>query len=65
MVTTVRQAAGWAPLDVDLGVAPDLFPVLAALIACAPGSSRLFGAPQLRAKPSDRMATGGGRPAPQ
>jgi 3-phosphoshikimate 1-carboxyvinyltransferase len=54
--TTVRQAARLEPLDVDLGGAPDLFPVLAALVACAPGPSRLFGAPQLRAKESDRIA---------
>lgn len=44
------------PLDAHLGDAPDLFPVLAALVATAPGTSRLHGAPHLRAKESDRIA---------
>lgn len=52
----VGRAEHPTPLDVDLGGAPDLFPVLAALVALAPGPSRLYGAPQLRAKESDRIA---------
>lgn len=43
-------------LAVDLGGAPDLFPVLAALAATADGGSDLGGAPQLRHKESDRIA---------
>jgi 3-phosphoshikimate 1-carboxyvinyltransferase len=41
--------------DLNLGPTPDLFPVLAAVAACAPGTSRLHGAPHLRAKESDRI----------
>ena len=52
----VRRADAPTAFDVDLRGAPDLFPVLAALLAVAPGRSRLFGAPQLRAKESDRIA---------
>ena len=46
----------WAPLSADLKNCPDLFPVLAALCALAPGKSQLFGAQQLREKESDRIA---------
>lgn len=52
----VEQSGPIVPLDENLGDAPDLFPVLAALLALAPGRSCLFGAPQLRAKESDRIA---------
>lgn len=45
------------PLDVDLGGCPDLAPVLAVLCALAEGESRLYGAPHLRGKESDRIAT--------
>lgn len=45
------------PLDVDLGGCPDLAPVLAVLCALADGESRLHGAPHLRGKESDRIAT--------
>lgn len=41
--------------DVDVGQAPDLFPVLCAVAACARGTSTLGGAPHLRAKESDRI----------
>ncbi len=44
-------------IDVDLGSAPDLFPVVATLLSTAEGDSRLYGAPQLRFKESDRIET--------
>ena len=44
-------------IDVDLGSAPDLFPVVAMLLSTADGDSRLYGAPQLRFKESDRIET--------
>lgn len=53
----VRRAVRLQPLSVDLGGAPDLVPVLAVLCALSDGESRLFGAPQLRGKESDRIAT--------
>lgn len=43
--------------DLDIGDTPDLFPVLAAVAANAPGTSRLYGAPHLRHKESDRVST--------
>ena len=42
--------------DCDLKECPDLFPVLAVLCAMADGTSRLFGAPHLAHKESDRIA---------
>lgn len=45
------------PIQASLGASPDLFPVLAMLCALADGTSSLTGAPQLRAKESDRIAT--------
>ena len=42
--------------ELDLGDTPDLFPALAVLAAHAPGRTRLFGAPHLRDKESDRIA---------
>lgn len=44
------------PIERDLFNCPDLFPVLAVLCASAQGDSRLFNAPQLVAKESDRIA---------
>ncbi len=44
------------PVEVELKDTPDLFPVLAILCAFAKGKSRLFGAPQLIHKESDRLA---------
>lgn len=52
----VRRAAQLKGADVDLSDAPDLFPVLAAVAACAQGRSVLSGAPHLRHKESDRIA---------
>lgn len=42
-------------IDVDMGDMPDLFPVVAAYLSTAEGTSRLYGAPQLRYKESDRI----------
>lgn len=44
-----------AATRLDLGSTPDLFPVLAAVAACARGTTTLGGAPHLRAKESDRI----------
>lgn len=43
-------------VEVDLGSCPDLFPVLATLCAFASTKSRLYGAPQLIHKESDRIS---------
>jgi 3-phosphoshikimate 1-carboxyvinyltransferase len=45
------RAAG----SIDVGDCPDLFPPLAALAACCPGTTRLHGSPGLRHKESDRV----------
>jgi 3-phosphoshikimate 1-carboxyvinyltransferase len=42
-------------IEIDLKDSPDLFPVLAVLCAFAKGSSRLYGAPQLVLKESNRI----------
>lgn len=44
------------PLDVDVGNIPDLAPVLAAVLAFAPGVSTIYNAERLRIKESDRLA---------
>ena len=44
-------------VDVDLSDIPDLFPIVAVLLSTAEGTSRLYGAPQLRFKESDRIAS--------
>jgi len=43
--------------DIDLSDVPDLFPIVAVLMSTAEGTSRLYGAPQLRFKESDRIAS--------
>ncbi len=43
------------PMDIDVGNVPDLFPILAVLLSTADGDSRLYGAPQLKFKESDRI----------
>ena len=53
----VEQAAKLRPLHVCLAGAPDLTPVLAVLCSLADGETVLFGAPHLRGKESDRIAT--------
>ncbi|MCL2785884.1 MAG: 3-phosphoshikimate 1-carboxyvinyltransferase [Methanomassiliicoccaceae archaeon] len=42
-------------IDVNMNDIPDLFPVVAVLLSTAKGKSRLYGAPQLRFKESDRI----------
>lgn len=55
--TVTAARAELRPLDLDLGAMPDLFPVVAILMCGAVGRSRLYGAPQLRFKESDRIAS--------
>ncbi len=43
--------------DIDMGSTPDLFPIVAVLLSTAKGTSRLYGAPQLRFKESDRIVS--------
>lgn len=43
--------------DIDMGQTPDLFPIVAVLLSTAKGKSHLYGAPQLRFKESDRIAS--------
>lgn len=43
--------------EIDMGRVPDLFPVTAILLSTAEGDSRLYGAPQLRFKESNRIET--------
>ncbi len=50
-----RLTATLAPIEWDLKEAPDLFPVLSVLCALANGRSRLFGAPHLAHKESNRI----------
>jgi 3-phosphoshikimate 1-carboxyvinyltransferase len=52
-----RAEAPLRPLRADVAGCPDLVPVLSVLCALADGESLLFGAPHLRAKESDRIAT--------
>lgn len=52
----MRTASGLLAVSVDVGDAPDLFPILAALSVFAQGSSKFFGARHLRLKESDRIA---------
>lgn len=50
--------SSFAPLsgmDVDMNDIPDLFPIVAVLLSTASGKSKLYGAPQLRFKESDRI----------
>ena len=51
----VRQSPGLKPIEENLFQAPDLFPVLAVLCSFAEGPSKLFGAPQLAHKESNRI----------
>ena len=54
-VLRIEGAGELSPLDFNLKDAPDLFPVLAVLCALARGRSRLYGAPHLAHKESDRI----------
>lgn len=52
----IGPAADIQAVDVDLFQSPDLFPVLAVVCSWARGTSKLFNAPQLAAKESNRIA---------
>lgn len=52
----VRESRSLKSVDYNLGESPDLFPVLAVLCSFASGSSRLYGAPHLVSKESNRIA---------
>jgi 3-phosphoshikimate 1-carboxyvinyltransferase len=56
VIQKMRTTEGLRSANVDVGGAPDLFPLLAALCAFAKGKSKLAGAPHLRLKESDRIA---------
>lgn len=51
----IEKAHRLKPIHCNLGQTPDLFPILAALCALAPGESHLYGARQLLFKESDRL----------
>lgn len=53
---SINQQSDWQAIEVNLQNEPDLFPVLAVLCALARGTSFLYGAKQLKAKESDRLA---------
>lgn len=50
-------SGGLHAMDVNLSDNPDLFPIIAVLLSTAEGVSRIYGAPHLRSKESDRIAT--------
>ena len=43
-------------IDIDMNEIPDLFPIVCVLLSTAEGESRLYGAPHLRYKESDRIS---------
>jgi 3-phosphoshikimate 1-carboxyvinyltransferase len=53
--TLYVEAQQLYPLELNLSSAPDLFPVLAALLSLSPGRSKLYGAEHLKWKESDRI----------
>lgn len=53
---TCSNAGRLEGAEIDMGDIPDLFPVVAVLLSTAKGRSRLYGAPHLRFKESDRIA---------
>ncbi|MEK2646912.1 3-phosphoshikimate 1-carboxyvinyltransferase [Bdellovibrio sp. BCCA] len=53
---TVKETTSLEPLDFNLSQSPDLFPVLAVLCSWAQGTSKLYGAPHLVSKESNRIA---------
>lgn len=55
-VLTVHQSSNMKAVDWDLFQSPDLFPVLAVLCSWASGISKLYGAPHLALKESNRIA---------
>jgi len=53
---TCTKADSLQGAEIDMSSIPDLFPVVAVLLSTAKGRSRLYGAPHLRFKESDRIA---------
>lgn len=53
--TSLRAASLASPGTLHLTASPDLLPILAVVAACARGTTRLIGGPQLRNKESDRL----------
>lgn len=53
--SVTSEAGALEAIDVDMGGTPDLFPIVAVLLSTAKGTSRLYGAPHLRFKESDRI----------
>ncbi len=51
------RKSGLRACEIDMGNVPDLFPIVSVLLSTAEGESRLYGAPQLRFKESDRIET--------
>ncbi len=54
-VIRVQKSETLKPVQADLSSCPDLFPVLAVVCSAAQGTSRLFGAPHLKLKESNRI----------
>ena len=52
---TCRRTGRAKAVDVDMSDIPDLFPIVSVLLSPADGESRLYGAPHLRFKESDRI----------
>ena len=53
---TCSEARELKAMDIDMSDIPDLFPIVCVLMSTAKGTSRLYGAPHLRFKESDRIA---------
>ena len=51
------RRAGLTSIEINLKDAPDLFPILCVIATQAKGESRIYGAPQLKNKESDRIET--------
>jgi 3-phosphoshikimate 1-carboxyvinyltransferase len=54
-ILSIAKHNNWKSADFNLQNSPDLFPVLAVLTALADGTSKLFGAEQLKYKESNRI----------
>lgn len=54
---TVKNKGRIKSLEINMGDIPDLFPILAVLLSTAEGESRLYGAPHLKFKESNRIDT--------
>lgn len=54
-ILKVKKSSNLKPIEWNLSQSPDLFPVLAVLCSYADGTSKLFGAPHLVKKESNRI----------